>query len=177
MNQKTMKKFIEIASETLTGEWVVIGGTVMAVLGIDYRVTVDIDFVNLKNKNTNTDSLMLMEIAEKLGLPVESINQAGAYFFSKITDAEDHLVVIKKTSCCTIYRPDVYLFVKLKLGRFTQTDLDDCLVMIKHHKEEFQAVKKDLHKLVKAKLSSKEVVTEELKSRLISFLEECKINE
>jgi hypothetical protein len=175
MNKKIMKKFVEIASEKLTGEWVVIGGTVMAVLGIDYRVTVDINFVNLKNKNSNADSLKLMGIAEQLGLPVESINQAGAYFLSKITDVQEHLVEIKKTKSCTIYRPDVYLFVKLKLGRFTQTDLEDCLVMIRHHEEEFQSAKKELLKLVKAKISSKETVSEELKTRLNAFLEKCNI--
>jgi hypothetical protein len=174
MNQKTMKKFVEIASESLTGEWVIIGGTVMAVLGIEYRVTVDIDFVNLKNKSSNSDSLKLMGIAEQLGLPIESINQAGAYFLSKINDVQDHLVVIKETKSCKIYRPDVYLFVKLKLGRFTQTDLEDCLVMIQHHQEEFQSSKKELIKLVNSKLSSKELVSEELKIRLNAILEICK---
>jgi hypothetical protein len=173
MNHNTMKKFVEIASENLTGEWVVIGGTVMAVLGIEYRVTVDIDFVNLKNKSSNSDSLKLMEIAEQLSLPIESINQAGAYFLSKINDVQDHLVVVKETKNCKVYRPDVYLFVRLKLGRFTQTDLEDCLVMIKHHEDEFQSAKKELLKLVKAKISSKETVSEELKKRLNAFLEKC----
>lgn len=119
MNHATLKKFVQLASKSLTGEWVIIGGTVMAVLGLDYRVTVDIDFVNLNGKGSNSESLKLMEIAETLGLPVEAVNQAGAYFLSKIDDAREHLVEIQKGPRCTIYRPDVYLFVRLKLGRFT----------------------------------------------------------
>lgn len=169
MNHATLKKFVQLASKSLTGEWVIIGGTVMAVLGLDYRVTVDIDFVNLNGKGSNSESLKLMEIAETLGLPVEAVNQAGAYFLSKIDDAREHLVEIQKGPRCTIYRPDVYLFVRLKLGRFTQTDLDDCLVMIENHPAEFAKTKKEILKLIQSKLGKKAEGSEELRARLLSF--------
>jgi hypothetical protein len=56
-------------------------------------VTVDIDMVNLNAKASNSNSLQLMEVAEQLGLPVETINQAGSYFLSKIDDVQEHLVL------------------------------------------------------------------------------------
>jgi len=173
MNVKTLRKFIEIASERLTGEWMVIGGTVLPALGIEHRATVDIDFINVRLKETNADALMLMEIAEQLGLPVESINQAGAYFFSKVDDASRHLVVLKKGKKCTIYRPDVWLFVKLKLGRFTETDLQDCMAMIQNFPEEFEVAKENLMAVIQEKISSTELGQDGLRKRLLELLKRC----
>ena len=161
-----MKKFINLAVHQLEGEWIVIGGTVLPLLGIDLRVTVDIDLVNLESKNSNAQSLQLMEIAQSMGLPVETINQAGAYFLSKIDGVRDHLVLFQSSSKCKIYRPDVYLFFKLKLARLSQSDLEDCLAIIKHNPEEFKAHKKAITSLFKSALKD---VTPDMKERLIEL--------
>ena len=62
INAKTMEKFLDIAIKKLSGEWIVIGGTVLPLVGIDYRVTVDIDIINLKFETANNDSLSLIHI-------------------------------------------------------------------------------------------------------------------
>ncbi len=173
MNSRTLKKFIELAAERLNGEWVVIGGTVLPILGIDHRVTLDIDFIRIHEKEANADSLILMEIAEQMGLPVEAVNQAGAYFFSKVENADDHLVLLRKGSGCTIYRPDIWLYVALKLGRFTETDLEDCLVMIKHLDEEFQSQKADIIKLIQEKIKAPNSGREEWLKRAHELLKRC----
>ena len=46
---KILKKFLKIAGIELSGEWVLMGGTVLPLLGVDYRTTVDIDFVSVYN--------------------------------------------------------------------------------------------------------------------------------
>ena len=173
MNSRTLKKFVEIASERLTGEWVVIGGTVLPILGVDHRVTLDIDFIRIREKEGNSDSLILMEIAEQIGLPIEAVNQAGAYFFSKVENANDHLVILKKGSKCTIYRPDVWLYIALKLGRFTETDLEDCLVMTKHLEEEFQRQQADIIQLIQGKLKASKSGRDEWLSRVRELLNRC----
>ncbi|MBU6153099.1 MAG: hypothetical protein KGP28_02245 [Bdellovibrionales bacterium] len=173
MNSRTLKKFIDIAAERLSGEWVVIGGTVLPILGIDHRVTLDIDFIRIHEKEGNADSLILMEIAEQMGLPVEAVNQAGAYFFSKVDHADDHLVILRKGGGCTIYRPDVWLYIALKLGRFTETDLGDCLVMIKHLDEEFQSQKADIIKLIQDKIKVSKSGHDEWLSRVRELLRKC----
>jgi hypothetical protein len=173
MNSRTLKKFVEIASDRLIGEWVVIGGTVLPILGVDHRVTLDIDFIRIHEKESNADSLILMEIAEQMGLPIEAVNQAGAYFFSKVENAIDHLVILKKGSRCTIYRPDVWLYIALKLGRFTETDLEDCLVMIKHLDEEFQSQKADIIQLIQEKSKAAKSGSDEWLNRVHELLKRC----
>ena len=173
MNSRTLKKFVEIVSERLTGEWVVIGGTVLPILGVDHRVTLDLDFIRIREKEGSSDSLILMEIAEQIGLPIEAVNQAGAYFFSKVENANDHLVILRKGSKCTIYRPDVWLYIALKLGRFTETDLEDCLFMIKHLEEEFQRQQADIIQLIQGKLKASKSGRDEWLSRVRELLNRC----
>jgi hypothetical protein len=67
-----------------------------------------------------------MTLAEKLSLPVEAINQAGAYFLHKIKDFEKYLVLVKETDSIKIYRPHLFLYLQLKLLRLSETDLQDC---------------------------------------------------
>jgi hypothetical protein len=135
LNRATLNKFIKQAGDQLEGEWVVIGGTVLPLLGIDYRSTVDIDFICLKNQG-NAQLLQLMEIAEGLGLPVETINQAGALFLLRIADFKDHLKILYKGKKARIYRPDGKLFFQLKIARLSETDLTDCLEFLKWSKLE-----------------------------------------
>ena len=104
INSKLMKKFIAKVLTNLEGEWVIIGGTVLTLLGIDERVTMDIDMVAINNKQSNSQSIKLMEIAESLGLPVEAINQAGEYFLSKVDGFQDHLILFAESKKCKIYR-------------------------------------------------------------------------
>ncbi len=149
-----MEKFIAKVLTKLEGEWVIIGGTVLSLLGIDGRVTMDIDMVSINNKSSNGQSIKLMEIAESLGLPVEAINQAGEYFLSKVDGYQAHLVLFAESKKCKIYRPDAFLFVKLKLARASETDLSDCIAFLKHNEEEARALKKDLLKLIKTSIKT-----------------------
>ena len=167
INAKLMKKFLEKAVNKLSGEWIIIGGTVLPLLGIDHRVTLDIDIINLNFESSNNDSLKLMEIANELKLPIESINQAGAYYLSKIEDIAEHLVLLQQSKKCKIYRPDAYLFIKLKIERFSETDLEDCVQFIKNNKKEYLLYKKDISKMV---LQKSKHASDEVKMRLIRFL-------
>lgn len=137
INAKIMKLFLEKAVSKLSGEWIIIGGTVLPLTGVDHRVTVDIDIINLNFVSSNNDSLKLMEIAEDLKIPIESINQAGAYYLSKIEDVASHLVLLQKSKKCKVYRPDAYLFIKLKIERLSETDLEDCIQFIKKNEQEY----------------------------------------
>jgi hypothetical protein len=169
ITKKTLQLFLTKASEDLRGEWVVIGGTVLPLLGIDHRVTTDIDFVAC-HQSGNSDSLKLMDIAEKLGLPIESINQAGAYFLMKIPEFREHLIVLKKTKNCVIYRPDFELFLKLKIERLTESDLQDVLHYFEYTKENdepFSAT--NITSLVKKSLAKKP--SEAKSGRLNTLLE------
>lgn len=133
IDSKVSKKFLELASKELTGDWVVIGGTVMILMGISERVTVDIDLAGPETA-TQADTLRLMTLAEKVGLAPEAINQAGAFFLRKISGWRKNLVEITRTQNFSLSRPNAFLFIQLKASRLSESDLADCLNMLKVEK-------------------------------------------
>lgn len=129
IDEKLLRRFAVKLADTLRGDWVILGGTVLPLLGISYRATVDIDVAGPRT-SSQEDTLKLMEIAEGLGLSVESINQAGAYFLHRIDKYEQNLVLYHAGRKGALYRPNATLFILLKMERLSETDLTDCLVII-----------------------------------------------
>ena len=132
-----LTSFLELAGERLTGNWVVIGGSVMALIGAEYRVTNDIDLSG-PITSTQKDTLILMEIAESLGLPIEAINQAGAFFLKQIPGWEKRLIEVHRGKGAIFFRPNATLYLQLKIRRFSETDLLDCMKMLEKHSQELE---------------------------------------
>jgi len=129
IDQPLLKLFLNLAGERLTGQWIIIGGAVLALKGHAYRITNDIDIAPPK-KASQEQILKLLEIAEQLGLPVEAINQAAAFFLNKIKNWKDDLVKVHQGKNATFYCPNTTLFLLLKIQRLSETDLNDCLKML-----------------------------------------------
>jgi hypothetical protein len=127
---KLLTRFVKMAGDRLRGRWIIIGGAVLPLVGVHHRVTLDIDIVGPPDAGQD-QTLVLMEIAESLGLPMEAINQAGAIFLHRIEAWERNLVVVHSGKSAAIHRPDATLFILLKLMRFTESDLADCLELLK----------------------------------------------
>lgn len=169
--REILQKFIRLAGDQLEGEWVLLGGTLLPAMGIEYRVTTDIDFVGLTKKEKG-QVLQLMKIAEKLNLSVESINQAAGFFLEKIQNFQKDLVILHQGKSARIYRPNATLYLILKIGRLTELDLMDCLEWLKFVRSQKEPL--DTNRLQKAiedcikNCSSRELVTrlEILKQRL-----------
>ncbi len=125
-----LARFLRLAGDRLEGDWVMVGGALLPLLGVRHRVTLDIDIAGPQDAR-GEQSLILMEIAEQLGLPVEAINQAAAFFLRRIEGWQDNLILLHRGKNAAIYRPNVTLFLLLKLGRMSESDLADCLEFIK----------------------------------------------
>ena len=95
ITRSTLAKFVKLAGDRLTGDWVIIGGVVLPILGIDIRSTTDIDVAGPPDAS-QAQMLTLMDIVATLGLPVESINQAGAYFLYKIKNWQNMILLIHR---------------------------------------------------------------------------------
>jgi len=172
VDSSKLKKLIKNASDQLSGEWVLLGGTLLPYLGIDYRSTVDVDLVGMNNPDQK-QAIILMDLAQDLGWPVESINQAAGYFLQKVKNFEDHLIVLQKGKSATIYRPDLYLFTVLKLGRCTHQDIDDCEEMIKFEGKNVDAgLKKNTKSVIEDAIKS--TVKPETKAALEKLLKMLK---
>ena len=124
-DRRLLTRFVRLAGDRLTGDWVVMGGIVLPLLGVEHRVTVDIDLAGPADA-TNAETFALMEIAERLGLAPESINQAGAHFLHRVRGWQDDLVLLHQGRRARLHRPGVTLFVLLKLSRLSESDLADC---------------------------------------------------
>jgi hypothetical protein len=129
LDRPTLQRFVELAADAVEGDWIVIGGTVLPLLGAGNRATLDIDFVPVGDAS-QADVLHLLKIAEKLQLPVEAVNQTGAYFLRKVTDYREHLVLLLEGSRARVFRPDPTLYISLKIPRLTEADLEDCLAFL-----------------------------------------------
>ena len=121
-----MTDFVQKAADILTGDWVIIGGSVLHLLNIAGRQTEDIDLAGPDN-SPQTETIKLMEIAESFGLPIEAINQAGAFFLRKISDWDQKLIKVHQGRSATFYRPNSELFFELKIARLTEADATDCV--------------------------------------------------
>jgi hypothetical protein len=126
LDRNVLLSFVKIAGDRLEGNWVLMGGSLLPLLGVEHRVTLDIDIAGPLDAG-NRQTLVLMEIAHELGLPVETINPAAAFFLREIEGWERELVPLHRGRSATIHRPNVTLFVLLKLARLTESDLGDCL--------------------------------------------------
>jgi hypothetical protein len=129
LDSKVLKRFLDLASQRLTGDWLLVGGTLLPAVGIQVRNTIDIDLVEISGsnvKNSNQHMIDLMDIAASLGLPVDTINQAAAYFVKKAGYKNNDLIVLKKGKRATIHRPSVELYWRLKIKRLTEADASDC---------------------------------------------------
>ena len=124
MDGDLLDRFLDLAVDRLDGYWVIIGGMVLPLVGIQHRVTLDIDVAGPEG---NLQTLELLEIAQAIGLPPEAVNQAAAFFLHRIPGWERHLIPVRKGLRATFHRPDATLYVLLKLARLTATDLADCL--------------------------------------------------
>ncbi len=125
LNPALLRKFLRVAGDKLKGKWLLVGGTLLPAVGIEIRSTVDIDLIGLGEREM-TQNLELMELAESLGLAVESVNQAAAFFLKKTGYMLEDLLVLHKGKQATIFRPSLALYWKLKAGRLTESDFEDC---------------------------------------------------
>lgn len=123
------KSFRVIAESSLKGDWVLLGGSLLPVLGIESRLTTDIDLVPLGSTG-NSSLSQTFQFAEKAHLPIEAVNSAALYFLEKIPHFREHLILLHEWKEGRLFRPDLYLFFTLKLGRFTESDYLDCLNLL-----------------------------------------------
>lgn len=129
LNSKVLTKLAVKITNEVTGEWIIFGGSALYLLGIDSRSTIDVDIASFQT-STNEDSLKLMTIAQDLKLPIETINQAGAFFLNKIDGWQSRCKLSKKGKLGRVYIPNVDLYFELKAARMSSTDLADCLAYL-----------------------------------------------
>ena len=129
ITEKTLEKFIHKAQRELNGEWVLLGGSLLSLLKIQTRVTYDIDIVELDKRSQD---IALMQIADDLGMPIEAINQAAAFFLEKQKNYKENLILLNEDKNFKLFRPNLSLYLALKMNRGTESDINDSIAYIKY---------------------------------------------
>lgn len=124
MNNKDIMELYVNIRKNLKGDWLLVGGALLHVLGISDRETLDIDLVPV-GTITNKTQLDIMEIAAGSGFPPETINFAAEYFVKKQKNWKKEIILLSENKTSRIYRPSKKLFRLLKTQRGTETDLLD----------------------------------------------------
>lgn len=134
ITKKQYDMFLKFVVEHITNDWVIIGGSLLAIINAKSRNTTDIDICPV-NEMTNESRLLLMDLALKSGLPIESINASADFFLNQIPNWRNSLVLFKAGTYGNIYRPSLELYLQLKLNRSSDSDLQDCVSFLNWHKE------------------------------------------
>ena len=127
-------EFLKNILEEINSDWVIIGGSLLAIINASDRSTADIDICPL-NEMTNEHRLLLMNLAVKSGLPIEAINPSADFFLRQIPNWKASLILFKAGKKGNIFRPSLELYLKLKLNRCSDTDIEDCISFISWHKK------------------------------------------
>jgi len=126
------KLFLKSMITELEGDWVLIGGSLLAVINAESRLTSDIDLCSI-DELSNEKRVSLMKLAELAGLSIEAINPAADYFLKQIPNWKNSLVILQNGAKGNLYRPSLELYIALKLGRGTATDIKDCVSFLNWH--------------------------------------------
>lgn len=166
ISQQLLQEFFLKADQHLSGDWIVIGGSVLVFLGVETHATYDIDLACFSTQGSQKNLISLMDIAQSIGLPVESINQAAAYFLEKIPQWHSAVVPIYHGKNCGFFRPSAQLFLSLKVNRLSESDLKDCLAMIQWAKAHNESIEpQSLLAQIKGRMTD-EKLEEKLSHRL-----------
>jgi hypothetical protein len=138
LDRVRIEALVEAVVERLDGEWLLIGGALVALWLEPRRVTEDVDIVGLRG--TADERYDLLTLADDLGLPVEAVNSAADFFVRRIAGWKDEIEVWKRGSRSVVYRPTTTLFLLLKMRRLSEQDLLDCRAALDHAPAETRAL-------------------------------------
>jgi len=129
LEARRLDTIVQAIADRVAGDWLLVGGALVALWLNDRRVTEDVDIVGIAG--TGADRLALFGLAEGLGLPVEALNSAAEFFVQKIPDWSEQVELFRAGQCGRVFRPSPTLFLLLKLGRLSSQDLEDCLDLVR----------------------------------------------
>jgi hypothetical protein len=138
LDRRRLHRLIEAACEQLDGDWVLLGGAVAALCFSPDRVTEDIDLVALGGPDSRRYELMDFALGQ--GLPIEAVNSAADFFLRREGNITADLELLHAGSRGRVLRPSPTLFLLLKCGRMSESDLDDCLAQLGQVRSEGGAI-------------------------------------
>ena len=124
LDRRRIETVVQAVADRLDGDWLLVGGALVALWFEPGRTTEDVDLVGIGGGAERR--LELLGLASDLGLPVEALNSAADFFVERVPGWRDEVEVLRRGKRGTVYRPTPTLFLILKAGRLSDRDLLDC---------------------------------------------------
>jgi hypothetical protein len=128
LGQQRLEQLLTMMVDRLEGDWLLVGGALVALWLEPRRVTEDIDLVSLTG--SPEQRYELMQLAAGAGLSIEAVNSAADFFVRRIPGWQQEIVPFRSGARARIYRPTPTLFLLLKVGRLSDQDLADCQALM-----------------------------------------------
>jgi hypothetical protein len=128
LGRQRLEEVLAAMADGLEGDWLLVGGALVALWLEPRRVTEDIDLVSFTG--SQEQRYRLMELAAAAGLSIEAVNSAADYFVRRIPGWQQEVEIFRAGPRARIHRPSPTLFLLLKIGRLSDQDLADCHAMI-----------------------------------------------
>ena len=130
LDRERIERLLLAATAQLEGDWLLVGGALVSIWLEPRRVTEDVDLIGLAG--TAQERMALMQLAESQGLPIEAVNSAADFFVHRIPGWRDEIRLLRSGANARIHRPTPTLFLLLKIGRLSEQDLGDCMLLRKY---------------------------------------------
>ncbi len=130
LDRQKLDAIVAAICDRLDGDWLLVGGALVALWLEPRRVTEDLDVIGLRG--TPAERVALLGLAHDLGLPVEAVNSAADFFVQRIEGWRGMIEPFRSGARGRIFRPNTTLFLLLKTGRLSERDLQDCLAALLH---------------------------------------------
>jgi hypothetical protein len=121
-----LKSWLKELCQSVGGDWLLVGGSLALIeFGVG-RATHDIDLIDLAApaERVRRKTALLLR-ARTLGITPEQLNSAADFFVNQCVGWESHLVKIEDFGNSRIFRPNLTLYLALKLNRGTPIDVKD----------------------------------------------------
>ena len=128
MESSKISKILDYLCQNVGGDWLLVGGALVQIELNAERATEDIDLALISHP-TKSEAVAQNELFQysmkQLQIGPESINLAVTPFLNGFLNWQSECKVLKSGSNGIIYRPNLTLFIALKLGRASAIDLKD----------------------------------------------------
>jgi hypothetical protein len=127
MENEKVESVLRYLCDTLGGDWLLAGGSLVRLIFDARRGTEDIDLARVAHPVLSEESALnrLYVHVRSLGLGPEHVNPAFQAFLRQVPDWMGELVLLREGARGRIYRPSLTLFAYLKLLRGTPIDVED----------------------------------------------------